>query len=100
LLLCTAPNFGGFCASLPFMDQKCICFTGGLTILNKEVSSAIIPQGIACTFFEAFSCFSSAPQLSDEVVVNGSTSDFASLLGISGTQNFTDLSSSFVCSVP
>ena len=40
------------CVNIPISSDTCINFTGGLTFLNKEVSSAVIPDGFVCTFFE------------------------------------------------
>ncbi|PPR06450.1 hypothetical protein CVT26_006464 [Gymnopilus dilepis] len=79
------------------MSDRCICLTAGLTILNNEVSSAIIPEGIQCTFFQSMACFTNRSAEADEVGVSGSVSNFTSLTGTAG-QNFNDLTSSFVCS--
>ena len=50
--LCTAVNLGGTCATLTAVPDQCVSLTGGLSILNKEISSAVIPGGFICTFFE------------------------------------------------
>lgn len=40
------------CIDIPVVSDACINFTGGLTFFNKEVSSAKVPGGFVCTFFE------------------------------------------------
>ncbi|KAK7435116.1 hypothetical protein VKT23_019809 [Stygiomarasmius scandens] len=98
--LCTAVNFGGICIQLPIVSDSCTSFTGGLTILNKELSSAIIPGGFICTLFAQSGCTTASSQDSrDEVaLVGGSYPNFSVLNGIAGLQNFNDVPSSFVCS--
>ena len=49
---CTNINFGGTCVTIPFSSDSCIDLTGGLSILNEQISSAVIPEGFVCTFFE------------------------------------------------
>jgi hypothetical protein len=50
--ICTDINFGGTCVTLPFVSDSCINLTGGLTTWNKAISSAIVPGGFICTFYE------------------------------------------------
>jgi hypothetical protein len=40
------------CLDIPVVSDACINFIGGLTFFNKEVSSAKVPGGFVCTFFE------------------------------------------------
>ncbi|THU83839.1 hypothetical protein K435DRAFT_784047 [Dendrothele bispora CBS 962.96] len=101
ITLCTAVQFGGICVKPAVVSDTCINLTGGLTTLNEEVSSAVVPAGFICTFFDAFGCTTSDPANSDkdEVgLVGGSYPSFGSLSGINGALNFNDKSSSFSCS--
>ncbi|THU77762.1 hypothetical protein K435DRAFT_738219 [Dendrothele bispora CBS 962.96] len=100
MTLCTAVQFGGICLNLPVVSDSCTSFTGGLTTLNEEVSSAVIPAGFICTLFNQFGCTtSSAADSRDEVgLVGGSYPNFGSVVGIAGVQNFNDMASSISCS--
>ncbi|PPQ97339.1 hypothetical protein CVT26_006573 [Gymnopilus dilepis] len=69
----------------------------GLAFLNKEVSSAVIPDGFVCTFFEQFGC-ESALRGGDTTVLTGGTWTFTSVPGLATNVNFNDLASSFQCS--
>ncbi|KAF4615837.1 hypothetical protein D9613_012377 [Agrocybe pediades] len=84
------------CILVPVSSDSCINFTGGLSFLNKEVSVAVIPDGLACTFFSQFGCLS-APGGFDEVVLTGGTWSFFDVPGANSDVNFNDLSSSFIC---
>ena len=53
ITVCTAVNFGGTCVTLSVVSDECTDLTGGLSILNKEISAAVIPDGFICTFFES-----------------------------------------------
>ncbi|KAF9441579.1 hypothetical protein P691DRAFT_791116 [Macrolepiota fuliginosa MF-IS2] len=86
------------CITIPISSPSCISFTQGLSFLNKEVSSAVVPGGFVCTFFEQSGCLS-AQGGADAVVLQGGSWNF--ITGVSGTAstvNFNDLSSSFICS--
>ena len=56
--MCTSVDFEGTCVSIPVVSDECNNFTGGLSILNKETSSAQVPGGFICTFFESVFEFS------------------------------------------
>ncbi|KAK7435113.1 hypothetical protein VKT23_019806 [Stygiomarasmius scandens] len=100
ITLCTAVNFGGTCIQLPVVSDSCTNFTGGLTVLNKELSSAVIPGGFICTLFTDFGCSTASSQDSrdEAALVGGSYPNFSQLNGIAGIQNFNDVPSSFSCS--
>ncbi|KAK7436430.1 hypothetical protein VKT23_019142 [Stygiomarasmius scandens] len=100
ITLCTAGLTTGACYQLPVVSDQCVSLTGGLTILNKEISSAIIPNGFLCTLFASFGCATAnAANSHDEIgLVGGSYPNFFVLTGISGTQDFNDMTSSFSCS--
>ena len=49
---CTDINFGGTCITIPISSDSCIDLTGGFSILNGQISSAVVPGGFVCTFFE------------------------------------------------
>ncbi|KAJ7625152.1 hypothetical protein B0H17DRAFT_963746 [Mycena rosella] len=87
----------GGCVTLPIVSDKCINLTGGLSFLNKAVSSAVVPGGFICTFFEDFECAASEGA-DGEVVLQRGTWNFFSVPGTSGTVDFNDLTSSFACS--
>ena len=57
ITLCTAAQFGCICVSPAVVSDTCVNFTGGLTTLNEEVGSAIIPAGFICTFFKSLPLF-------------------------------------------
>ncbi|KAJ6603456.1 hypothetical protein DFH09DRAFT_1068614 [Mycena vulgaris] len=44
--------------TIPALSNNCANLTGGFTFLNKEISSAEVPSGIVCTFFQDFGCAS------------------------------------------
>ncbi|KAF7360619.1 hypothetical protein MVEN_00793600 [Mycena venus] len=89
------------CANIPVVSDDCIDLTGGLSFLNKEISNAVVPGGFICTFFQDFGCIASGTGnagADSEVVLSEGTWDFFSVPGLSGTENFNDLTSSFSCS--
>ncbi|PPQ97340.1 hypothetical protein CVT26_006574 [Gymnopilus dilepis] len=94
--VCTGSATTG-CITVTISSDSCINFTGGLSFLNKEVSTAVIPDGFVCTFFEQFGC-ESAQGGEDTVVLQGGTWDFFEVPGVASTVDFNDLSSSFQCS--
>ncbi|KAF8872404.1 hypothetical protein CPB84DRAFT_1799621 [Gymnopilus junonius] len=64
--------------------------------LNKNVASAIIPNGYECTFSQSFGCVSEEVGEDSVIVLSGSW-DFDRLPSSEITVNFTDLTSSFIC---
>ncbi|KAJ7611216.1 hypothetical protein FB45DRAFT_1119815 [Roridomyces roridus] len=94
------PYRGG--VNVPVVSDACVNLVGGLTFLNKEISSAIIPGGLVCTFFQDFGCFTVGLGNNNNqdaaVVLGEGTWNFGYLLGLSGSQNFNDMTSSFSCS--
>ncbi|KAJ6470430.1 hypothetical protein C8R45DRAFT_1015599 [Mycena sanguinolenta] len=89
------------CVTIPVVSDSCVDLTGGLSFLNKEISNALVPGGFICTFFEDFACISSGTGNSgtnSEVVLQGGSWDFFDVPGLSGTEDFNDLTSSFSCS--
>ncbi|KAK7435114.1 hypothetical protein VKT23_019807 [Stygiomarasmius scandens] len=98
---CTAANFGGICINAPVVSDSCTSFTGGLTTLNEEVSSAVVPAGFICTLFSQFGCTTADPANSDQdqvALTGGSYANFKTLQGINGAINYNDKTSSFSCS--
>jgi len=49
--LCTGVDFGGTCIDVPAFG--CVNLVGGLTALNNEISSAVVPARINCTLFRS-----------------------------------------------
>ncbi|KAJ7897683.1 hypothetical protein B0H14DRAFT_2676519 [Mycena olivaceomarginata] len=76
------------CAPVPTVSDTCVNLTGGLSFLNKEISTATVPGGFVCTFF----------QTDSQVFLTQGTWNFFSVPGLSGITNFNDLTSSFSCS--
>ncbi|KAJ7678633.1 hypothetical protein B0H17DRAFT_944363, partial [Mycena rosella] len=100
LTLCTNNNFVGVCLAIPIVPDGCQNFIGGFTIMNKELSSAVIPSGFICTFFEDFGCLSTGSNGQDEVALQGgSFANFAAIPGVFAAQNFDNDASSYSCSV-
>ena len=52
ITLCSAVNFQGTCIPVSVVADDCVNLDGGLTILNKELSSVKVPGGMICTLFE------------------------------------------------
>ncbi|KAJ7436412.1 hypothetical protein FB451DRAFT_1417460 [Mycena latifolia] len=50
IVVCTSVGTG--CVTLPVVSDSCLNLTGGLSFLNKEISTAQIPGGFICTFFQ------------------------------------------------
>ncbi|KAJ7704246.1 hypothetical protein B0H14DRAFT_3903635 [Mycena olivaceomarginata] len=78
-----------------------INLTGGLSFLNKEISTAVVPGGMICTFFQDFGCTASGvvnAGTDSQVFLGQGTWNFFAVPGLSGTTNFNDLTSSFTCS--
>ncbi|KAF9013812.1 hypothetical protein BDZ89DRAFT_1142446 [Hymenopellis radicata] len=86
------------CVTVPVVSDSCVNLTGGLSFLNKEISNAQVPGGFVCTFFEDFGCLNGGQNEHDVAVLTGGSWAFSHVQGISGTQNFNDLTSSFSCS--
>ncbi|KAJ6576710.1 hypothetical protein DFH09DRAFT_366282 [Mycena vulgaris] len=84
------------CVIIPIVSDQCINLVNGLTFLNKEISTVMVPGGIVCTFFENFGCLSVNNR--DVVVLQGGTWSMSSANGLAGTQDFNDLTSSISCS--
>ncbi|KAJ7491413.1 hypothetical protein B0H11DRAFT_2008975 [Mycena galericulata] len=89
------------CVTVPVVSDDCVNLTGGLSFLDGEISWAVVPDGFVCTFFQDFGCTASGTGnagTNSEVVLQGGTWDFFNVPGLSGTEDFNDLTSSFVCS--
>ncbi|KAJ7889485.1 hypothetical protein B0H14DRAFT_2336675 [Mycena olivaceomarginata] len=81
--------------------MSCINLTGGLSFLNKEISTATVPGGFICTFFQDFGCTASGvvnAGTDSEIVLQQGDWHLTSVPGLSGPTNFEDLTSSIVCS--
>ncbi|KAJ7347443.1 hypothetical protein DFH08DRAFT_809199 [Mycena albidolilacea] len=103
ITVCTNKKLKGACVTLSVISDSCINFTGGLTFLNKEITSAQVPAGFVCTFFEDFGCEETGTKKHDAAALTGGTyNNFAKpglggVKGLSG-QNFDKLTSSISCS--
>ncbi|KAJ7438019.1 hypothetical protein B0H11DRAFT_2106036, partial [Mycena galericulata] len=89
------------CVTVPVVSDDCVNLTGGLSFLDGEISGAVVPDGFVCTFFQDFGCTASGTGnagTNSEVVLQGGTWNMAKVPGLSGTEDFNDLTSSFVCS--
>ncbi|KAJ6470436.1 hypothetical protein C8R45DRAFT_875215, partial [Mycena sanguinolenta] len=97
--VCTGSlNPASGCVTVPVVSDSCVNLTGGLSFLNKEISSALIPNGFICTDFACISSGTGNSATNSEVVLQGGSWNFFSVPGLSGTENFNDLTSSFTCS--
>ncbi|KAF7369533.1 HET domain-containing protein [Mycena venus] len=97
--VCTSVGTG--CVTLPVVSDECIDLTGGLSFLNKEISTADVPGGFICTFFQDFGCVASGvvnAGTDSEIVLQEGSWHLTSVPGLSGTTNFEDLTSSISCS--
>ncbi|KAF8205343.1 hypothetical protein K438DRAFT_1818963 [Mycena galopus ATCC 62051] len=97
--VCTSPGAG--CVTITVVSGDCQDLDGGLSFLDKEITTAVVPGGFVCTFFEDFGCTSSGTGNSgtdSEVVLQGGTWNMLDVPGLSGPEDFNDLTSSFSCS--
>ncbi|KAJ7436408.1 hypothetical protein FB451DRAFT_1061756 [Mycena latifolia] len=100
IVVCTSVGTG--CVTLPVICDSCINFTGGLSGLNKELTTAQIPVGFNCTFFQDFGCTATGvvnAGTDSEVVLQPGSWDLTAAPGLSGPTNFQDLTSSISCSL-
>ncbi|KAJ7491393.1 hypothetical protein B0H11DRAFT_2228918 [Mycena galericulata] len=74
--------------------------TGGLNSLHWEITGAVIPDGFVCTFFEDFGCIAKGTGNAgtDSEILQGATYNFFDVDGMSGSEDFNYLTSSFRCS--
>ncbi|KAJ7478477.1 hypothetical protein FB451DRAFT_1242101 [Mycena latifolia] len=99
IVVCSSVGTG--CVTLPVVSDSCLNLTGGLSFLNKEITTAQIPGGFICTFFQDFGCTATGvvnAGTDSEVVLQQGSWDLTSVPGLSGTTNFQDLTSSISCS--
>ena len=45
-------SVGTGCVTIPVVSDDCVNLTGGLSFLNKEITTAAVPGGFICTFFQ------------------------------------------------
>ncbi|KAF8953059.1 hypothetical protein BDZ97DRAFT_2065872 [Flammula alnicola] len=81
------------CVAIPIVSDQCIDFSGGLSFLDNGVSSATVPDGFVCTFFDQPNCADG-----DAVVLTPGSWNFFNVPGPSGSVNFNDMASSVSCS--
>ncbi|KAJ7366102.1 hypothetical protein DFH08DRAFT_1071724 [Mycena albidolilacea] len=89
------------CAAVPTVSDTCVNLTGGLSFLNKEISTVTVPGGFVCTFFQDFGCTASGvvnAGTNSQVFLTAGTWHMNNVPGLSGRTNFNDLTSSFTCS--
>ncbi|KAF8205297.1 hypothetical protein K438DRAFT_1964374 [Mycena galopus ATCC 62051] len=89
------------CVNITVVSSDCRNLAGRLSFLNKEISTAVVPDGLVCTFFQDFNCTASGTGnagTDSEVVLQGGTWDLSEAPGLSGSEDFSDLTSSFACS--
>ncbi|KAK7435118.1 hypothetical protein VKT23_019811 [Stygiomarasmius scandens] len=100
ITLCSAPEFNGICLFPSVVSDACVDLTGGMAVLNKELSSARIPAGFVCTFFTQSGCttITTADSRDELGLAGGSYPAFSMAIGIAGPQNFEDIPSSYSCS--
>jgi hypothetical protein len=49
--VCT-DGVGVGCVTIPSVSSTCVNLSGGLTFLNKQISTATVPGGFVCSFFQ------------------------------------------------
>ncbi|KAJ6470421.1 hypothetical protein C8R45DRAFT_1166031 [Mycena sanguinolenta] len=89
------------CVTIPLVSDSCIDLMGGFSGLDKEISSAVVPDCFSCRFFQDFGCSTSGVPnagTESEIVLPYGIWNFSSVPGPSGTTNFDNLTSSFTCS--
>ncbi|KAF7328321.1 HET domain-containing protein [Mycena venus] len=97
--VCTTAGTG--CVTLPVVSDDCVNLTGGLSFLDQEITTATIPGGLICTFFQDFGCTATGVTnagTDSEIVLQEGTWNFLSVPGLSGPTNFNDLTNSLTCS--
>ncbi|KAJ7738902.1 hypothetical protein B0H14DRAFT_2407826 [Mycena olivaceomarginata] len=83
------------CLLVPIVSDTCVNLTGGLSFLNKKISTATVANGFVCT------CTASGvvnAGTDSQVFLTAGTWNMGHVPGLSGTTNFNDLTSSFSCS--
>ncbi|KAJ6470445.1 hypothetical protein C8R45DRAFT_937359 [Mycena sanguinolenta] len=98
--VCTS-SAAGRCATIAVVSAACVNLTGRLGWLNKNISTAIIPDGFVCTFFQRetsilanFRCASATGTgKASGVVLPGGNWNFCRVPGLDGMENFSDLTS-------
>ncbi|KAJ7797016.1 hypothetical protein B0H14DRAFT_2912910, partial [Mycena olivaceomarginata] len=98
--VCTG-GVGVGCVAIPIVSETCVNLSNGLSFLNKQISTATVPGGFVCSFFQRFNCNASPVKGStdSEIVLTPGTWNFFNVPGLSGSTNFNDLTSSFTCSI-
>ncbi|PFH51680.1 hypothetical protein AMATHDRAFT_46857 [Amanita thiersii Skay4041] len=97
VFICTGSlNPPNGCLTVPVVSDECINLTGGLSFANDELSTARIPGGLVCTFYDQFGC--NSPTGEDAVVLTGGDWSFFNVPAVGGPVNFNDRPSSFTCS--
>ncbi|KAJ7366108.1 hypothetical protein DFH08DRAFT_929124 [Mycena albidolilacea] len=100
LTVCSG-GIGVGCADVSTVSDTCINLTGWLAFLNKDISTATVPGGFVCTFFQEFNCTASGvvnAGTNSQVLLLQGTWDLSNVPGLSGPTNFNDLTSSLSCS--
>ncbi|KAJ7704245.1 hypothetical protein B0H14DRAFT_2548139 [Mycena olivaceomarginata] len=90
--VCTG-GVGVGCAAIPIVSDTCVNLSGGLSFLNKQIATAIIPGA-----FALYCMLHRQGKHCSEVVLRRGTWNFFNVPGPSGTTNFNDLTSSLTCS--
>ncbi|KAJ7738906.1 hypothetical protein B0H14DRAFT_2991425 [Mycena olivaceomarginata] len=81
------------CAAVPLVSDICVNLTGGLSFLNKKISTATVFRDFGCTASGVVNAGTNS-----QVSLTGGTWHFNNVPGLSGPTNFNDLTSSFICS--
>ncbi|KAJ3568722.1 hypothetical protein NP233_g5536 [Leucocoprinus birnbaumii] len=88
--VCTDTNLSG-CTTIPVTFGVCVNFQGDYSSLNNAVSSASIPAGSSCTFYDITNCNVGSSSGGPWVALAAGDHDDLSTLG------FDNLASSFFC---
>ncbi|KAJ7611206.1 hypothetical protein FB45DRAFT_320566 [Roridomyces roridus] len=85
------------CFPFPVQSASCVDFIGGLTGLNKQVTTADIPEHFECALFKNFACLSNGTIDSDEVILPAGMWNLSQVMGQAGSPCFANVTSSFNC---
>jgi hypothetical protein len=96
----TAQDYRGASVVIPVSGMGCISFVGGLSILNKEVSSIKVPRGLVVTLFEGFGCYldESSQGRDSAVLPAGDYPNLQNAPNRFGPVDFDNVASSFLAS--
>ncbi|KAJ7602766.1 hypothetical protein FB45DRAFT_965014 [Roridomyces roridus] len=85
------------CFNFPVQSTSCVDFIGGLTGLDKQVTTADVPEYFECALFKNFACLNNGTIDSDEVILPAGMWNLSQVMGEAGSPCFANVTSSFNC---